>query len=405
MSASSYPIFTKSSLASNHELEASPLVGHVIKYSSESILRNFYVYSIVFGIFHAIFNTLIAFAVIFLPQIQFILSIGVSSIAFTISCLFLTKPILGRFGSHQSFQYAIHGYILCLFLLFCLIFLQKYFYSMLSTALVVLVFTLSGLSSAILWCSQGRYYALHTKLYAESTGFEVESIHVDFISSFAIVVFGLEALIRFVAFFSYTYLGTLGIVLVGIVSVVLIVFSYLSYNTLDDLDDLGNKNATYNHISMELGATLRLVTFDYRLIFYLPYQAVVGFAIYFYTIFLVQVSTGQVSSTYDIVLSSNVIAYIALLTSVLAFVTSKLVKWTGKFVLFGVSSSCLIISTSLFFVYSFQSYQTSWQVFLVSVTLFGIAKSTWVSCVTYENVGSLLDVQSHHMSCLHTQSV
>lgn len=142
-------------------------------------LRNFLLFVLLFCVTHATVDAILAFSTAELGYELGSEGSFVLYLLYTLSALFLAKPIVARLGARDGVLFGLCGMI-------C--YVVAFFIALLSTDVAtkegVWIFgaALGGIGAGVLWTAQGAYFSLNAKAYAHATVNSVQNRDIETVS-------------------------------------------------------------------------------------------------------------------------------------------------------------------------------------------------------------------------------
>jgi hypothetical protein len=234
---------------------------------------------------------------------------------------------------------------------------------------------LGGVAGGLLWTSQGRYFALHSKFYAESSGIPVENINASFAGVFTTMFLGLEMFTKLLGTIVMLMSPQFGKIIIFVLYAAGAVFSCIMMLGLDDLKDPGTWQANYKVVSADAGAAARLMWLDKRMALIVPFQIAFGFAssfIPYYIFGTVIADSSNLGSAYVGLLS----ALIVLVGASMAIPSAWAANRFGKPIVMTVGGMCLSFTGLALYLFS-DSQLGTWILIIPYLILYGVGRGTW----------------------------
>jgi hypothetical protein len=230
-----------------------------------------------------------------------------------------------------------------------------------------------------LWPAQGRYFANNAKFYSEKSGLSLPDVHATFAGYFAGFYLGLEVVVRLLVTILFFMFGTGATYVIFLMYVVLTIVSCLAIANLQTLSDHGHQDYRWSTTRDQFLSTMKIAWEDIRLFLMIPLQVSFGLINSFIPFYVMgTIVRGYLGSEYIGVLS----ALPSLIGAIIAIPSSFVANKIGKPFVMSIGGVCLFCCGIAIYIWEDETLG-SWPWMLLYLTLYGIAKATWVSVCSW----------------------
>ena len=343
-------------------------------YSVETLTRNFYGLAMAISLSNACATSCLDYAAALLGNRLGGWSSGALFAGYAVASFFLSKVIVTMVGPKQGLIVGVVGYSIYVigFLISALLVnILPHFASL----IVLLTSIIGGIGGGVLWTSQGLYFTRHTALYAQSTAQEIDKITADFSAIFAVILLGVEMVMKVLGSVFFGLLGRYGILALSISFIFGVLCSVYIITRIKSLDQKGSWDMTYSSVSKDVGAVARLVWTDKRVGLLLPFQMAFGLASSFipYYIFGTVVSGSPSMGISAVGVLSAMVVFVGAVSAIpIAYCANKL----GKPAVITTGAACLLFTGFPVWIFSTSNLGT-WIMIVPLLCVYGVGRGVW----------------------------